>query len=94
MASQTIKTNGGRILREKSANGTKGMLLRTNSPKKFFFRIYHDVATFDDYQILHDDLSVTIDEDSLASFYENEAGDKFFDHSPKVFGWETTQSEN
>jgi hypothetical protein len=85
MASQTIKTNGGRILRETSANGAKGMLLRTNSPEKFFFRIYHD-ATFDDYQILHDDLSVTIDEDSLASFDENEAGDKFLDHSPKVFG--------
>ncbi len=37
MASQTIKTNGGKILQETSASGAKGMLLRTNSPEKFFF---------------------------------------------------------
>jgi len=94
MASQTIKTHGGKILQETSANGAKGMLLRTNSPEKFFFRVYRGDGTFDDYQIQHDDLSVMIDENALASFYENEASDKFLDHSPNVFGWETTQPKN
>ncbi len=92
--SQTVIISSGKVLRETSANGVKGMLLRTDSPEKFFFRVYHGDGTFDDYQILHDDLAVTIDEDALASFYENENGDKFLDHSPNVFGWETTKSKN
>jgi len=37
---------------------------------------------------------VTIDENALASVYENETGDKFLDHSPNVFGWETAQPKN
>ncbi|CAN5442278.1 hypothetical protein BH20ACI1_BH20ACI1_12860 [soil metagenome] len=91
--SQTIKTNGGKILQETSANGVKGMLLRTISPEKFFFRVNHGDGSFDDYQILHDDLCVTINEDALASFYENENGEKWLDHSPNVLGWETVDSE-
>ena len=81
-----IKTNGGKILRETSASSVKEMLLRTNSPEKFFFRVYRGDGTFDDYRVLHDDLSVTIDDDALASFYENEPGDKFLNHSPNVLG--------
>jgi hypothetical protein len=91
--SQTIKTSGGKILHETSASGVKGMLLRTPSPEKFLFRVYHGDGVFDDYEILHGDLSVTIDEDALASFYENESGDKLLDHSPNVFGWETIQTK-
>jgi hypothetical protein len=90
---QTIKTSSGKILQETSASGVKGMFLRTLSPEKFFFRVYHGDGVFDDYEILHDDLSVTIDEDALASFYVNENGDKFLDHSPNVFGWEIMQAK-
>ncbi len=92
-ASQTIKTSSGKILQETSASGIKGMFLQTLSPEKFFFRVYHGDGVFDDYEILHDDLSVTIDEDALASFYENETGDKFLNHSPNVFGWETVKTK-
>ncbi len=92
--SQTVTTGGGKVLRETSANSVIGMFLRTDSPEKFFFRVYRGDGAFDDYQILHDDLSVMIDEDALASFYENENGDKFLDHSSNVFGWETTQPKS
>ena len=90
MASQLIKTNGGKILRETSANGAKGILIRSFSgdETRYYFRIYHKSGDFDDYRLRHDDLPVTIDEDALASFYESETGDKFLDHSPEVFGWE------
>lgn len=89
---QNIKTSGGRIFRETSANDVKGILCRTIPPEQFFFRVYHGDGNFDDYRILHDDLSVTID-DELASFYEDENGEKFLDHSPQVFGWETVDAD-
>lgn len=80
-------------MRETSANGAKGMILRTHAPEKFFFRVYKGDGTFDDYHISHDDLSVTIDDDALASFYEDENGEKFLDHSPQVLGWENVEEE-
>ncbi len=79
-------------MRETSANGVKGILCRTISPEKFFFRVYQGDGNFDDYRILHDDLSITID-DELASFYEDKNGEKFLNHSPQVLGWETNDSD-
>ena len=46
------------------AAGTKGILIRSGSG--FFFRIYKMDGLFDDYKILHDDLSITIDPGELA----------------------------
>lgn len=41
--------------------------------------------TFTDYEIMHDDLSITIEADELASFYQ--IGNLFVpDHSPEVSG--------
>ncbi len=72
---------------EKSAAGVSGVLCRSIDGR-YFFRIYHGDGTFDDYDLLHDDISVTIAADELASFYEDENGEKFLDHSSQVFGWE------
>ena len=52
---------------------------------EYFFRVYDDDGTFADYDLRHDDLNVTIDIDSFASFYN--AGDRgVLDHSPSVLG--------
>ncbi len=68
----------------KSAAGVSGMLIR-GFDGALTFRVYHEDKTFTDYEIRHDDLSVTIAEDELASFYTD--GDNFtLDHSPEVLG--------
>ena len=92
--SRIVKTPTGKVLRESSASGTRGMLLRTRSPEKYFFRIYKDDGTFDDYRLLHSDLAITINADYEASFYENEQGEKFLDHSPETLGWKVIETES
>ncbi len=94
--SRIIKTSGGKLLKEQSAARAKGILIRSFEDGKavYFFRIYHDRETFDDYKLLHCDLSVTIDENELASFYEDEKGDKYLDETPATMGWEIIESEN
>ncbi len=87
MNSNLVKTGKGRVLTEKNAAGVSGILCRSVNGK-YFFRIYHGDDTFDDYDLLHDDISVTIAADELASFYEDENGGKFLDHSSEAFGWE------
>jgi hypothetical protein len=67
-----------------SAAGVKGILIRTFNGS-MAFRVYHDREQFTDYEIRHDDLSVTIDADELASLYKI-GDDHFLDHSPQVLG--------
>ena len=68
------------------AAGAKGILIR-DPDGKITFRVYHDHEHFTDYEIRHDDLSVTIDEDELAAFYK--VGEHYIlDHSPQVLGLE------
>jgi len=88
-----VKTTKGKVFNEKNAGGVSGILCRTVGGK-YFFRIYHGDNTFDDYDLMHDDLSVTIDADALASFYEGENGVKFLDHSSEVFGWEKIEEKD
>ena len=66
---------------EKDAAGVSGMILRTG--EGHIFRVYKEGGEFDDYDIMHDDLSVTIDADAFASFYHSEYN-KVLDHSPDV----------
>lgn len=68
----------------KSANGARGVLIRTLGGV-MVFRIYHDNERFTDYEIRHDELSVTIDSDAIASFYRV-GNDNILDHSPEVLG--------
>lgn len=68
----------------KPATGVKGMLIRALDGA-LMFRVYHDRACFTDYEIRHDDLSVTIDKDALAAFYKVGEHD-ILDHSPQVLG--------
>ena len=68
------------------AAGIKGILIRSPDGA-MAFRVYHDHENFTDYNIRHDDLGVTIDEDELAAFYKI-GEDNILDHSPQVLGLE------
>lgn len=76
---------GGKVSTAVSASGMKGVLIR--SLGTFLFRVYHADDTFTDYEIRHDDLSVTIDQDSLAAFY-TDGQRHVLDHAPEVLGLE------
>ncbi len=66
-----------------SAEEVKGILIR--SGRNYFFRVYRDDGEFTDYDISHDELSITIGTDAMASFYTD--GENFvLDHSPSVLG--------
>lgn len=66
------------------AAGVRGVLIRT-ADGEMVFRVYDGLERFTDYEIRHDDLSVTIDADELAAFYK--VGERnILDHSPQVLG--------
>jgi hypothetical protein len=71
---------------EESASGVSGVLCR-GADGNYFFRVYHADESFTDYELLHDDLPVTIDQDALASFYRLH-DHNVLDHSPQVLGLE------
>ena len=74
-----------------SAAGVKGVIVRTLDGATVF-RVCHDREHFTDYEIRHDDLSVTIDTDELAAFYKVGERD-ILDHSPQVLGLKKIESE-
>lgn len=66
------------------AAGVKGVLIRTVDGA-MLFRVHEGREPFTDYEIRHDDLSVTIDADELAAFYKVGERD-ILDHGPQVLG--------
>jgi hypothetical protein len=69
---------------ERPANKTKGILMRSTDGS-YFFRVYGVDHSFKDYELLHNDLQVVIDDDS--SFYEGEDnGDGQLDHTSQTLG--------
>lgn len=79
-----MKYNYGKVACEVTdAANVRGFLISTADG--YYFRVYDSGGEFIDYQLLHDDLEVTIDSSALASFYRN--GDiAVLDHSPVVLG--------
>lgn len=68
----------------RSAAGVKGVMIRTVNGATMF-RVYDGRGCFTDYELRHDDLSVTIDADELAAFYKVGERD-ILDHDPQVLG--------
>jgi hypothetical protein len=68
----------------KSANGVRGHLLYIHGDNKYVFRVYDAEHNFVDYDLLHCDLCVTIDDED-AYFYRDEWKD-VLDHSPATLG--------
>lgn len=64
------------------ANGTRGTLIRLYDGK-YVFRVYKD-DDFTDYDILHYDLSIVIDDED-AYFYRGDSW-TYLDHSPETLG--------
>ena len=75
---------GGAPAQVTSAAGAKGVIIRTLDGA-ITFRVYHDRDRFTDYEIRHDELSVTIDADEMAAFYRV-GGRDVLDHDPQVLG--------
>ncbi len=75
---------GGQPANVTSAAGVRGTIIRTFDGG-YLFRVYHDHHNFTDYVIQHDELTVTIDTDALAAFY-NVGEHNILDHSPQVLG--------
>ena len=75
---------GKHVAEVTDANGVQGFLLRSIDGS-FFFRVYSENKDFIDYEILHNDLEVTITPDALAAFYKFKDR-MILDHSPQVLG--------
>jgi hypothetical protein len=65
--------------------GTEGGVLIRTLDGNTVFRVYDSPERFTDYEIRHDDLSVTIHADALAAFYKVGERD-ILDHDPRVLG--------
>ncbi len=70
---------------QQSANGVRGHLLNL-AGGTMVFRVYDADHNFVDYDILHSDLTVVI-EDADAYFYRDEYAD-ILDHAPATLGRE------
>lgn len=77
---------GKHVAETTPAAGVQGVLCRAMDGH-YFFRVYAEDHSFIDYELRHDDLSVTINADALASFYCIDDVN-VLDHSPAVLGLE------
>ena len=68
----------------KPAKGTKGFLIYTMN-NEYVFRVYKEDHSFIDYDILHCDLELTINDED-ATLYEFEDGRNILDHSYEIAG--------
>lgn len=71
---------------EASAKGVKGFILYSpfGGKERYFFRIYKEDGTFEDYDLRCEELEVTIDS-NFYSLYDME-GKKFLDFSSEALG--------
>lgn len=67
----------------KSAKGMRGEIIRLYGGE-YCFRVYNG-AEFTDYDLLHTELSVVIEDDDAYIYEEN-----ILDHSPETLGYERT----
>jgi len=67
------------------AKGVSGQLIHLFDGR-YVFRVYDENSyNFVDYDILHSDLTITIDDDD-AYFYADAELNKYLDHSPQTLG--------
>lgn len=71
-------------MKPQSANGVTGHLLYIHCDNVYVFRVYNADHTFVDYDLLHCDLRVTINDED-AAFY-SKGGKDWLDHSPTTLG--------
>jgi hypothetical protein len=67
------------------AKGVQGQLIRLFD-NRYVFRVYDDNSyKFTDYDLLHSDLTITINDDD-AYFYVDAELNKYLDHAPQTLG--------
>jgi hypothetical protein len=74
----------------RTADGTSGVLCRSADGASWFFRVYASDGSFTDFDLHHDELSITIMPGAKASFYERD-GMHVLDHSPAVLGLQSIE---
>jgi hypothetical protein len=80
------------IATEAPADDVTGVLC-CSLGNEYFFRIYHEDKTFTDYDLRHDDMTITIAANELASFYRFENAGGVLDHSSDVVRLEVVKIE-
>ncbi|MCK9458379.1 MAG: hypothetical protein M0R80_01900 [Proteobacteria bacterium] len=68
---------------EKPAKGVRGFLLYSPFVKKYFFRIYNEDKTFEDYDLCAADIEVEIIDNSIALYSGSR---NKVDYTSKVLG--------
>ena len=76
---------GGKPVKTENAEGVTGVLIRSYDGE-YYFKVHAEDGSEKSYRIRHDDLSITIDQNALASFYEIDEETAILDHSPRVLG--------
>lgn len=91
-------------MKVKNAAGVEGILI-SDMDGRYYLRVYRkDIngdhipdgdgpTSFDDYLLVHNDLSVIIDPDDEAAFYEYPSGKKYLDHAPATLGKDVEMEE-
>lgn len=82
---------GKRMATVTPAEGVTGDLC-SSTGGRHFFRVYKSGGRFTDYDLRHDDLTVTIAQNAMASFYRC-GQDRFLDHSPAVLGLDESREQ-
>ena len=91
MESNQTRMIDGRVFSVKPAAGTKGILCRSIDGG-YFLRVTQTDGDYKDYDLRHSDLSITIDLDEEAAFYE--AGETLtLDHAPETLGLPAFKTE-
>ncbi|MGE0860701.1 MAG: hypothetical protein AB7P42_16440 [Gammaproteobacteria bacterium] len=80
---KTLKTRPD--TRHTSADGQAGVLRRSVVDNSHFFRVYQADGSFEDYDLVQDELPIRIDGDAMDAHYRR-AGSASLDHHPKVLG--------
>lgn len=83
---------GEEIAESEDASGVEGILIRTDDGYALRVKDPAQPDGFIDCRLRHDDLSVQIGSDSLASIYRVN-DDYILDHSPQVLGLEQAPDE-
>lgn len=84
----TEKVNKKKFL-YRNAKGTKGILMSPYNGGPAIFRIYEKGGDFKDYEILHDDISIKILDDSAELLESLDGKNCYVDYSRRILGQET-----
>lgn len=75
-----------RKFKYRNAKNIEGILLRSYDDSPSIFRIYGNHGTFKDYEILHDDVSIKILDDSAELIESLDGKKRHLDYSRRVLG--------